>query len=176
MELGRRCSSPSFVPFDADWLQMPATSFAARLFRDALVSGSVASVVSTLALVLRGKRDVDDAAAPVNGPSQWIWGRHAPYQNGFSLKHTVVGYGIHHTASVFWAVFYELLCSGKAGVRCSPATSAVITSVTANVVDFQLTPPRLRPGFEKRLSNRSLLLVYGAFALGLASVHLAQRR
>ena len=155
---------------------MPAASPAVRLLRDALVSGSVASVVSTLALALRGRRDVDDAAAPVNGPSQWIWGRRAPYQDGFSLRHTVVGYGIHHAASVFWALLYELLCTGKAGVRCSPATAAVVTSVTANVVDFRLTPQRLRPGFEKRLSNRSLLLVYGAFALGLASVRLARRR
>jgi hypothetical protein len=155
---------------------MPAPSPAVRLLRDALVSGSVASVVSTLALALRGRNDVDDAAAPVNGPSQRIWGRHAPYQDGFSLKHTVVGYGIHHAASVFWALLYELLCSGKAGVRCSPAAAAVVTSVTASVVDFQLTPQRLRPGFEKRLSSRSLLLVYGAFALGLATVRLAQRR
>lgn len=155
---------------------MPATSFAARLFRDAVVSGSVASVASTLALALRGKRDADDAAAPLNGPSQWIWGRHAPYRNGFSIRHTVMGYGIHHAASVFWALLYELLCSGKVGIRCSPATAAVATSVTANLVDFQLTPQRLRPGFEKRLSSRSLLLVYGAFALGLASVRLARRR
>lgn len=155
---------------------MSAPSPAIRLLRDALVSGSVASVVSTLALALRGSRDVDDAATPMNGPSQWIWGRHAPYKNGFSLRHTVVGYGIHHAASLFWAVLYELLCAGKAGVRCAPATAAAITSVTANVVDFQLTPQRLRPGFEKRLSSRSLLLVYGAFALGLASVRLLKRR
>jgi hypothetical protein len=155
---------------------MPTASSPARLLRDALVSGSIASVLSTAALALRGKGDVDDAAAPVNGPSQWIWGRHAPHRNGFSLRHTVVGYGIHHAASVFWAVLYELLCSGKAGVRCSPATAAMVTSATANVVDFQLTPQRLRPGFEKRLSKRSLLLVYGAFALGLAATRLLHRR
>jgi hypothetical protein len=35
-------------------------------------------------------------------------------------------------------------------------------------VDFQLTPERLTPGFEHRLSHRSLAAVYGAFAVGLA--------
>ena len=42
------------------------------------------------------------------------------------------------------------------------------TSAVACFVDFHLTPPRLTPGFEHRLSHRSLAAVYGAFAVGLA--------
>ena len=72
-------------------------------YGNALVSGTVASITSTVALSMLGKAELDKSAAPLNGPSQWIWGRHAPYQNHFSFRYTVVGYLIHHAASVFWA-------------------------------------------------------------------------
>ena len=78
-------------------------------FGNALVSGTVASITSTVALSMLGKAELDKSAAPLNGPSQWIWGRHAPYQNQFSLRYTIVGYLIHHAASVFWATWYEKL-------------------------------------------------------------------
>ena len=68
----------------------------------ALFSGSVASVASTMALALCGRRDVRSAVTPLNGPSQWVWGSAAPYEDGFSVRHTLVGYAIHHLASVFW--------------------------------------------------------------------------
>ena len=45
---------------------------------------------------------------------------------------------------------------------------SMATSAAACFVDFQLTPERLTPGFEHRLSHRSLAAVYGAFAVGLA--------
>jgi hypothetical protein len=35
-------------------------------------------------------------------------------------------------------------------------------------VDYQLTPQRLTPGFEHRLSSRAMLAVYACFAVGLA--------
>lgn len=38
----------------------------------------------------------------------------------------------------------------------------------AYVTDYKLVPAWLTPGFEKRLSNRSLLGIYAALALGLA--------
>ena len=54
------------------------------------------------------------------------------------------------------------------------APAAVITT-TAYAVDFHFTPQRLTPGFEHRLSKRSLLTVYAAFALGLAATALLDR-
>jgi hypothetical protein len=39
---------------------------------------------------------------PINGSSQWIWGRQAPFENRFSVRYTIVGYAIHHAPSVFW--------------------------------------------------------------------------
>lgn len=56
------------------------------------------------------------------------------------------------------------------GARRRPiATARHGTTALACFTDYQLTPPRLRPGFEQRLSRRSLLLVYGAFGIGLAA-------
>lgn len=149
-----------------------------RAILSGLVSGTVASVVSTVALSILGKAELGKSAAPVNGPSQWIWGRHAPYQDDFSLRYTLVGYAIHHAASVFWAIGYE-----KLRQQLPPAEStatvlapAVATSIAAYIVDFHFTPKRLTPGFEHRLSQPSLLIVYGAFALGLAATVLFVRK
>lgn len=113
----------------------------------------------------------------MNGPSQWIWGRHAPYENRFSLRYTVVGYTIHHAASVFWAILHEKLRSRLNPARSKAATiaPAIVTTAAAYVVDFYVIPKRLTPGFEHRLSKHSLLMVYGTFALGLATVALMDR-
>src|SRR5690349_14866869 len=80
-----------------------------QTMHDAWLSGSAASISSTRCLAGVGKGELNRSAAPINGPSQWIWGRHAPYKNRFSLRYTVVGYLIHHAASVFWAILYEKL-------------------------------------------------------------------
>ena len=148
-----------------------------RIIHNSLVSGSVASIASAISLSLLGKRELDRFAAPINGPSQWIWGRHAPYKNRFSLRYTLMGYGIHHAASIFWAIWYE-----RVRKRLSPAKKtstvlapAIMTTAAAYVVDFYCIPKRLTPGFENRLSKRSLLLVYGTFALGLAAPALLDR-
>lgn len=53
---------------------------------------------------------------------------------------------------------------------------AVVTAVAAYTIDFYLIPKRLTPGFENRLSKRSLFFVYGTFALGLAVPALLARK
>ena len=148
-----------------------------QAFRNALISGTVASIVSTISLAFFGKTELNKSAAPVNGPSQWIWGKHAPYQNRFSLQYTVVGYAIHHAASVFWAILHEKLRQRMTPANNTVATiaPALVTTAAAYVVDFHVIPKRLTPGFEHRLSKRSLLIVYGTFALGLATAALVDR-
>ena len=148
-----------------------------QTMHDAWVSGSAASIASTVCLSLAGKAELNRLAAPINGPSQWVWGRHAPYENRFSLQYTLVGYLIHHAASVFWAILHEKLRQQMA--RADPATAAIVsaaaTTTAAYVVDFNFTPKRLTPGFEHRLSKGALLMVYGSFAIGLAAVALGDR-
>ena len=151
---------------------MPASKPWSHAFRDAALSGGAASLASALVLAARGRRELADVAAPLNGPSQWVWGKHAPYRNGFSVRHTVLGYAIHHLAATFWALFYEKARSeGR-----NPAALAAAITATAAFVDYRLTPERLTPGFEKRLSRESLVLVYCAFALGLAAPVLLRRK
>lgn len=148
-----------------------------QVLRRSLISGSLASIASAISLSLLGKKELNRSAAPINGPSQWIWGKHAPYVNRFSFRYTVVGYCIHHAASIFWATWYEKFRKNTPTTNeiYVAVTSAVVTTATAYAVDFYLIPKRLTPGFEKRLSKRSLILVYGTFALGLATPVLLTR-
>jgi hypothetical protein len=140
-------------------------------WREALRTGSTASLASTAALVARGQQERSDAAQPVNGPSQWVWGLHAPYERGFTVRHTVTGYLIHHAMSVFWAGLFE-----KARPRRPVATvaAASVTAAVAYVVDFHVVPRRLSPGFDVALSRRGLFATYAAFAIGLAAMALVR--
>src|SRR5437868_1262070 len=97
----------------------------------AVLSGSFASLTSAAALALAGRRELGDAATPLNGPSQWIWGRRAPYRDGFSLRHTVVGYAIHHLSAIFWAALFE-----RARPRRHVLPAAIATSSVACFVDY----------------------------------------
>jgi hypothetical protein len=145
--------------------------------RDGAVSGTLASVASAAALAACGQGELRNPATPLNGPSQWIWGRHAPWQDGYSLRYTVAGYAIHHAMSIFWAVLYEKWRGSPAkGSSAGVVVPATATSALACFVDYRLTPDRLTPGFEKRLSRRSLFVVYALFAAGLAAGTLLQTR
>jgi len=134
------------------------------LARRANVSGAAASILSAIALAICGRLELRDPWAPLNGPSQWIFGTHAAHKNGLSLRYTLTGYLIHHLASLFWALTFERLRS-----RRSIAAPAAATAAIACFVDYQLTPRRMTPGFERRLSRKSLGVVYAAFAIGLAA-------
>ncbi|MEJ7805204.1 MAG: hypothetical protein WKG03_04710 [Telluria sp.] len=143
-----------------------------------LLSGTCASLVSSLALVATGQHETGSMAAPTNAISHWIWGDKAARRNAFSLRYTLVGYLIHHASSTFWAVLFERVMGRALDKKDVPTALAasVATSAVACFTDYQLTPRRLRPGFEQRLSRPALALVYGAFALGLAAGALVIRR
>jgi hypothetical protein len=135
-----------------------------------MVSGTFGSILSTIALVVCGRLENGSGAGAVNGPSEWIWGRRAAHRRDVSTRHTVLGYLIHHVASCGWATMYERWVGARRG---SPAAGEVLakaaaTAALAAVVDYRVAPKRLRPGFEVQLSKPSLVLVYAAFAAGLA--------
>ena len=143
-----------------------------------LVSGAASSVVSTVALALLGRGEAGSAYAPTNAVSHWIWGDEAAQHDGFSLKYTITGYAIHHLSATFWSVLFERLAGEKLDrkdLRVTLAASAA-TSAIACFADYKLTPKRLQPGYEKRLSKKSLAGVYAAFAVGLALGAIALRR
>lgn len=137
--------------------------------RRAVVSGSAASTLSLAALTVCGERDCRSAFAPVNAVSHWIWANPALCQEDGSLRYTLPGAAIHHAASVFWALFYE---EGIARLRPTGVAqhlgAGLAVAALACFVDLRMTPERLTPGFERRLSARSLAWVYLAFGVGLA--------
>lgn len=140
------------------------------VIKRALVSGSSASVLSTVALAALGKAEAGSMSAPTNAISHWMWGDKAARQNTVSSRYTLIGYAIHHASATFWAVLFEKIM-GKCLDKKEPVltmTAATAASAVACFVDYQLTPERLHPGFEMRLSRPSLAVVYGAFGVGLA--------
>jgi hypothetical protein len=145
--------------------------------RQALVSGTAASLLSAAALAIAGKTERNAPAGPLNGPSQWLFGRQAAYRRAPSLKYTLTGFLIHHASAMGWALLHQRVF----GRRAQPQTTArivrnaALTATVANFVDYKLTPKRLQPGFEAQLSKKSLLSVYAAFAVGLTLYELTRR-
>jgi hypothetical protein len=168
---------PSSYVITASQLTKRAVVALADTFRAACLSGSAASLTSTIALAVCGKRENGSAAGPINGPSQWLWGEAEAYTSQPTWRHTAAGYVIHHAMSVLWAATYESL--GRSGERVSAtricAQAAFVTSL-AYCVDYHLAPRRLRPGFKKHLGPRSIFSVYAAFAAGLALSSLLRSR
>lgn len=136
----------------------------------ALAAGTAASIFSGIALMVCGRRETGSSAAPINAVSHWYWREEALYYRKTDFKHTVLGYLTHHGASLFWGALFAGTLHGRPAARQPGAVLAgsVATSAVACFVDFHLTPQRLTPGFEHRLSQRSLAAVYGSFAVGLA--------
>ncbi|WP_236901194.1 hypothetical protein [Cupriavidus necator] len=146
---------------------------AATVLRRAVVSGTCASLMSTGMLACGGSVDCGSAFAPVNAVSHWVWGERAMHVNRASVRHTVLGYVIHHSMSVFWAAFYEaaMACAEAQGGQRQRVPGRVLGGLAvagiACFVDLKCTPHRLTPGFERRLSASMLTLVYLAFGLAL---------
>jgi len=143
----------------------------------ALVSGTTASALSTVALAACGARDCRSVFAPVNAVSHWLWRDAALRQQHPSLRYTLTGYVIHHAMSILWGAAYEALLytDGAHRSRWHPYAAGLGVAATACLVDLKATPRRLTPGFERKLSARSLTLVYAAFGIGLALTRYARR-
>jgi hypothetical protein len=145
-------------------------SWKPALFEGA-ISGSAASVLSAAFLALAGHRECGHhPAAPVNAISHWIWDEAALREDGASARHTLAGFLIHHAASIWWGVWHARAWGTRPNSkRPLPALAGAATAAAvACFVDYRMTPERLTPGFEHRLSSRALLGVYACFALGLA--------
>jgi len=140
------------------------------VLRTALIAGAGASLLSTAALMLLGRRHAGSPFAGTNAVSHWLWGTEALTADRPSLRHTAIGYATHHLAATFWAALYAWVL-GRREARTVPEELAGAAAMTAvsYIVDYTVTPERLRPGFEHRLPGGALYVVYGAFAIGLAA-------
>jgi hypothetical protein len=141
-----------------------------QALREGTIAGSVASVASTAALLVAGRGENGHAAAPVNAISHWVWDHPALHKDRPSLRHTLIGYLVHHGASIFWGTLHARAwgCRPAAKKPLPAIAGAAAAAAVACFVDYRLTPARLTPGFEHRLSRKSMMAVYACFALGLA--------
>ncbi|HEX6793385.1 MAG TPA: hypothetical protein VF304_05985 [Casimicrobiaceae bacterium] len=123
-----------------------------------------------LALAGCSKRETGSAFAGINATSHWAWGDADASRNGFTWKHTAIGALTNQAASLFWAFCFERLFASRnrrVGVPRLLGEAAAVSAL-ACAVDYTVTPKRLTPGYELRLSKRSIAAVYVAFAGGLA--------
>ena len=137
-----------------------------------VLAGAAAGLCSLVALAVRGRIELKSAVAPVNAPSHWLWGDVALRQRRWSWRYTGVGVAIHQASAVMWGVLH----AQRAPQPPAPLRDAIVTTATAALVDLALTPRRLTPGFEQRLSPKGLAWVYAAFAVGLVVASRPQRR
>lgn len=146
--------------------------------QDALIAGSIVCVVTAAAAALRGVSDSGSAVAPINATSHVIYGADAGDVEAADVGHTVLGFAINAGASVFWATLYERLF-GRAGERGEVGRALLGGGVVAGIaylVDYHLVPKRLTPGWEKRVTGRSLAAIFAAMALALPVRSVLSRR
>lgn len=149
-----------------------------QALKDGTQAGSVASLLSAGVLSLASQGETGSPYTCLNATSHWVWGDRAAGHLEPSLRHTALGYLIHHGASCFWGVLYERALGER--MDAFPAKAKIITGLGAAafacVVDYRLVPQRLSPGFELRLSRPSITAGYLAFGLGLALAGMARAR
>jgi hypothetical protein len=155
-----RCPGPDDGAMDRLWKQA---------LQEGAVAGSVAAVVSAVALVVAGRRDAGSAAAAINAEGHWLWGDAALRADGASAKYTLSGYVTHHLSNVFWATLYARVWGHRPEAKAWPQALAggIATSAAAALIDYSVVPRRLTPGFENRLSAPSMVGEFGAIAVGL---------
>jgi hypothetical protein len=136
--------------------------------RDALLAGSIVCVVTLATVAIRGRADSGSAVAPINATSHVVYGPEAANVDIPDAKHTLPGLAINAGASVFWATLYERLFGrGNSGHVGRTLLGGAVVAALAYLVDYHLIPKRLTPGWEERVSGRSLGYIFGAMALSL---------
>lgn len=145
---------------------------------DAVMSGAAASGASALALSVMSQVEAGHPAAALNGTSHWLWGdREAAAADEVSLRHTGVGAATHHASAYMWAVLHERFFGDFAERSAGNAVVAGLgTAAIACLVDYTVTPKRLTPGFELRLSKPAMAAGFVALGLGLAVASVQRAR
>lgn len=144
--------------------------FGPQAGRDSAAKGQVCTLATSAALAVCGQVENGKPFEPLNAVSHITFGDEALAQEDFSLKYTVTGLLLNNSANTTWAALHEMLFGtyqDEGNVPVSLAGGALVSAL-AYVTDFYVVPKRLTPGFEHKLSSRSLLLIYVVLALALA--------
>jgi hypothetical protein len=137
--------------------------------RKATQSGAIAAATVSTTVAVAGVRDSGNAVAPANATSHIAWGESAAAVESVDAKHTLVGMVLNAGACVFWATFYEKWF-GRAAERGEVGTALLggaAVAAVAYVTDYHFVPKRLTPGWEARISPRSVAAAYVVLALSL---------
>jgi hypothetical protein len=129
----------------------------------ALGLGLAAAAAVTGAIAAAGVAEHGDGWGPFNDTSHILLGEARSDVRGFDPVATLLGLGLNAAAIVGWAALYRLLFA-RPRFPASVLTAAAFTAATY-VLDYHVFPPRVRPGFERRLSRTSIYLIYAAMGL-----------
>jgi hypothetical protein len=144
--------------------------------RRACASGTVAGLFAAGAAAYGARQEGATACAPINAVTHSLWPTRAVRERGFSVRHTLLGLGIHQAAAIFWALLFERIAPRSPRDHAIGVLAAAAgTAATAYCVDYHVVPKRLTPGFEAHLGARSMTRVYVGIAIGLATVALLRR-
>lgn len=148
--------------------------------KQAATSGTIAGLTTALVASLAGRRETGSYAAPLNATSHVLWGDKAVIRNAPSLKFTLTGFLINHLSAIFWAAIHQRFFGARRASASNslmrPLVGSAVVTAGAYLTDYYLVPKRLTPGFERRLSGKSLGVIYGALAFGLAAGSLMAKK
>jgi hypothetical protein len=83
------------------------TNKRSELLVSALLTGTVAGIVSTAALAALAKAESKHMARPMNSTSHWLNGDNAGEHERVDFAHTAIGFATHQASSAFWALPFE---------------------------------------------------------------------
>lgn len=138
------------------------------LLKNGIITGLVGAATTTAVIAAYGKAKTGDPWTPFNGIAHMLFGEKSADRDGFVPRETLVGLGLNGAALVTWGVLYEAI-AGKKAFPISLLTGG-LASVIIYLLDYHIFPPKLRPGFEKRLGYDSVFAAYLllAVAFGLS--------
>ena len=140
-----------------------------------LGSGLASTATSTVALAIVAVAEGKGPAQPLNATSHIVYGDEAAAYRRADIDHTIIGFGTHAAATIFWAAAFEAsLVIHPPRTSISLAGRAASIGLLAALVDYTITPKRFTPGWELVLSKKAMTIVYVAMAAGFAGA--ASRR
>lgn len=131
-----------------------------------LLASAVTSAATTAALCLLSRQDTGHPAAALNATSHILWGDKAAKKNEWDIRHTLAGGLLNAGAMGLWSLVQTLLPTPRSA--WGAARNAGLVTALAYATDYHVVPRRFTPGFELRLSRKSLFGAYAVMAGALA--------
>ena len=140
-----------------------------------LFTSALTTAATTAALFALSKKDTQHPAAALNATSHILWGEDAAKYDDWDVRHTLAGALLNAGAMGAWSVVQGLFPAPRS--LFGAARNGAAVTALAYFTDYHVVPQRLTPGFEHRLSRKSLLASYVVLAASLTlSGYVLRRR